>query len=263
MCGISGIVDLRSRRPVDEAILRRMNGVIAHRGPDGDGFHFEPGAGLGHRRLSIIDLAGGAQPLYNEDHSVLVVFNGEIFNFKEIEVELVARGHQFRTRCDTEVIVHAWEEWGERCLERFNGMFAFAIWDRRTETLFLARDRLGVKPLYYALLGDGCLIFGSELKALLAHPGLQRRVDHRAVEEYFAFGYVPDPRTIFEGVFKLEPGACWSLRRGAAPGAPRRYWDVPLAGERRAEGSFEDWKEELRARLKESVRKRLVSDVPL
>ena len=263
MCGITGIVDLRDTRPIDESVLRRMNGVISHRGPDGDGFHLEPGVGLGHRRLSIIDLEGGKQPLYNEDHSVVVVFNGEIFNFKEIEVDLIARGHVFRTRCDTEVIVHAWEEWGERCLEHFNGMFAFAIWDRRLATLFLARDRLGVKPLYYAELGDGRLVFGSELKALLANPDVPRRIDPTAVEDYFAFGYVPDPRTIFRDVRKLEPGACWSVRRGAAAGSPRRYWDVPLMGERSAHGSVEEWEIELRERLKESVRKRLVSDVPL
>ncbi len=149
MCGITGIVDLKERRPIDTDLLARMNASLEHRGPDGDGFHFEPGVGFGHRRLSIIDLEGGKQPLYNEDHSVVVTYNGEIYNFKEIEVELRARGHIFRTRCDTEVIVHAWEEWGERCLDRFNGMFAFAIWDRNQETLFLARDRLGVKPLYY------------------------------------------------------------------------------------------------------------------
>src|SRR3954447_11197988 len=147
MCGITGIVDLRGRREIDRNLLARMNDLLVHRGPDGDGFHFEPGVGFGHRRLSIIDLEGGKQPLYNEDHSVVVTYNGEIYNFRELETELRQRGHVFRTRCDTEVIVHAWEEWGERCVERFNGMFAFGIWDRNAETLFLARDRLGVKPL--------------------------------------------------------------------------------------------------------------------
>ena len=151
MCGITGIVDLAGRRPIEESVLRAMNGRIQHRGPDGDGFHFEPGVGLGHRRLSIIDLEGGKQPLYNEDHSVVVTFNGEIFNFKEIEADLLKRGHTFRTRSDTEVIVHAWEEWGEKCVDRFNGMFAFAVWDVRKQHLFIARDRLGVKPLYYCV----------------------------------------------------------------------------------------------------------------
>jgi len=196
MCGITGIVDMRGERPIDESLLRAMNGVIGHRGPDGDGFHFEPGVGFGHRRLSIIDLEGGKQPLYNEDHTVVVTYNGEIFNFMEVERELLQRGHTFRTRSDTEVIVHAWEEWGVECLKRFNGMFAFAVWDRRAKTLFIARDRLGVKPLYYAMLPDGALAFGSELKSILAHGGLARTIDPHAVEEYFALGYVAEPRTI-------------------------------------------------------------------
>src|SRR5690606_26715935 len=202
MCGISGIVDLRGRRPIGEALLREMNSTLLHRGPDGEGFHFEPGVALGHRRLSIIDLAGGKQPLYNEDETVVVTYNGEIYDFKEIERELTSRGHRFRTRCDTEVIVHAWEEWGPECLLRFNGMFAFGLWDRKKEILFLARDRLGVKPLYYAELPDGELIFSSELKALMRHPLLERHVDPAAVEEYFCFGYIPDPRTIFKAVNK-------------------------------------------------------------
>jgi asparagine synthase (glutamine-hydrolysing) len=263
MCGISGIVDLEAERPIDERALRDMTAILAHRGPDGDGFHIEPGVGLGHRRLSIIDLAGGKQPLYNEDQSVVVTFNGEIFNFMEIEVELARRGHIFRTRSDTEVIVHAWEEWGVESLARFNGMFAFAVWDRRQKTLFVARDRLGVKPLYYARLADGRLVFASELKGLLAYPGVPRRIDPRAIEEYFTFGYVPDPKTIYADVRKLEPGAYLCLRRGAKQLAPVRYWDVPLAGERAPAVPRARWEEELRARLKEAVRKRLISDVPL
>ena len=262
MCGITGIVDLTSQRPVNQKVLAAMNAALVHRGPDGDGFHVEPGVGFGHRRLSIIDLEGGRQPLYNEDHTVVVTFNGEIFNFMEVERELLARGHSFRTRCDTEVIVHAWEEWGERCLERFNGMFAFAVWDARQQVLFVARDRLGVKPLLYAVLPDGHFVFASELKALLAHPGVARRLDPRAVEAYFAFGYVPDPRTIYSDIRKLEPGACIVHRRGGGEVKPRRYWDVPLMGERRP-GPPERWQPELRERLQEAVRKRLVSDVPL
>jgi asparagine synthase (glutamine-hydrolysing) len=263
MCGITGIVDLAAERPVNEALLGTMNGLLSHRGPDGDGFHFEPGVGLGHRRLSIIDLEGGKQPLYNEDHSVVVTFNGEIFNFMEIEAELVKRGHTFRTRSDTEVIVHAWEEWGVDCLKRFNGMFAFAVWDRRTKTLFIARDRLGVKPLHYAEIGDGRVIFGSELKAVLACPDVQRRIDPQAVEEYLAFGYVPDPKTIYRDVKKLEPGAYICARRGERVVRPVRYWEVPLAGERDPGSPSEQWESQLRERLKEAVRKRLVSDVPL
>jgi len=263
MCGITGIVDLRERRPIDEERVRAMNAAISHRGPDGDGFHFEPGVGFGHRRLSIIDLEGGRQPLYNEDETVVVTYNGEIFNFQEVEAELLARGHRFRTRCDTEVIVHAWEEWGEQCLQRFNGMFAFAVWDRNKQTIFLARDRLGVKPLFYALLADGRLLFASELKALTAHPDVPRRIDPRAVEEYFTFGYVPDPKTIYRDVHKLEPGACLKVVRGQKNAMPVRYWDVPLMGKRNVPEQAESWQGELRERLRESVRKRLMSDVPL
>lgn len=263
MCGITGIVDLSAERPVDQAVLQSMTARLAHRGPDGDGFHVEPGVGLGHRRLSIIDLAGGKQPLYNEDHTVVVTFNGEIFNFKSIEADLIHRGHTFRTRSDTEVIVHAWEEWGVKCLSRFNGMFAFAIWDRGKKTLFLARDRLGVKPLYYAWLDDGRLAFASELKSLLLVPGIARRIDPLAIEEYFTFGYVPDPKTIYRDVRKLEPGAYLLARRGSTPGAPVRYWDVPLDQTPQTPADRRLIEQELRERLQEAVRKRLVSDVPL
>ncbi|MGH8177835.1 MAG: XrtA/PEP-CTERM system amidotransferase [Steroidobacter sp.] len=263
MCGITGIVDLTGRRSIDERLLQAMNARLSHRGPDGDGFHFEPGVGFGHRRLSIIDLEGGRQPLYNEDNTVVVTFNGEIFNFMEIEAELLKLGHTFRTRCDTEVIVHAWEEWGERCLDRFNGMFAFALWDIRKQQLFIARDRLGVKPLFYTLLPNGLLLFASELKSIMVHPDVQRRIDPQAVEEYFTFGYVPDPKSIYREVKKLEPGAYISVKRGTTKIAPVRYWDVPLFGDRKPGGSPASWETELRERLQESVRKRLVSDVPL
>src|ERR1700704_671229 len=195
MCGITGIFDSRARREIDRGLLHRMNESQFHRGPDECGLHIEPGVGLGHRRLSIIDLSTGQQPLFNEDNSVVVVFNGEIYNYQQLIPELVALGHRFRTKSDTEVIVHAWEAWGEACVQRFRGMFAFALWDRNRSTLFLARDRLGVKPLHYALLPDGTFLFGSELKALLAHPAFVRDIDPHAVEEYFALGYVAEPRT--------------------------------------------------------------------
>jgi len=174
MCGIVGVFHFRDRRDVDRGQLARMNEIQHHRGPDEGGIHVEPGLGLGHRRLYIIDLSTGQQPLFNEDRSVVVVFNGEIYNYQSLISELTALGHIFRTRSDTEVIVHAWEAWGEKCFLRFRGMFAFALWDRNRETLFLARDRLGVKPLHYALLPDGTFIFGSELKSLLGHGGLDR-----------------------------------------------------------------------------------------
>ena len=174
MCGITGIFDTRGRRDIARDVLARMNETQHHRGPDEGSCHVEPGLGLGHRRLSIIAVATGQQPIWNEDRSVAVIFNGEIYNFQELIPELTALGHVFRTRSDTEVIVHAWVAWGEACVERLRGMFAFALWDRNTETLFLARDRLGVKPLYYALLPDGTLIFGSELKSLVAHGDFSR-----------------------------------------------------------------------------------------
>src|SRR5690242_20592729 len=185
MCGIAGIFDLRGRARVDDGLLRRMTDMLYHRGPDGEGFYCAPGIGLGHRRLAIVDLVTGDQPVFNEDRTICVVFNGEIYNFQFLMTELAARGHIFGTRSDTEVIVHAWEEWGEECLEHFNGMFAFALWDAGRETLFLARDRLGEKPLYYSFLNDGRLLFASELKALLASPAVERRLDPQAIEEFF------------------------------------------------------------------------------
>src|SRR4051812_26309506 len=261
MCGIVGVMDLKGRREIPRALITRMNETQHHRGPDAGGLHLEPGVGLGHRRLSIIDLATGQQPLYNEDGSVAVVFNGEIYNFQTLIPELAALGHVFRTRSDTEVIVHAWEAWGEACVERFRGMFAFALWDRNRETLFLARDRLGVKPLYYAEVGDGELAFGSELKSLLAHPQLARELDPFAIEEYFALGYIPEPRTIYTGAKKLPPGHTLTVRRGRPVPAPREYWDVRFTLDNPV--SEHDARAELLERLKESVRLRMISEVPL
>jgi asparagine synthase (glutamine-hydrolysing) len=261
MCGLTGIADIRGRRELDRGLLRRMNDLIQHRGPDGEGEHHEPGVALGHRRLSIIDVATGQQPLYNEDGSVVVVFNGEIYNYQSLIPELQALGHVFRTKSDTEVIVHGWEAWGEGCVERFRGMFAFALWDRNRETLFLARDRLGVKPLFYALLPDGQCVFGSELKSLLLHPGIARKIDPCAVEEYFAVGSVAEPRTIFETVRKLPPAHTLTLRRGQPAPAPRQYWNVRFTLDNRI--GLEDAMQELDRRLQESVRLRMISEVPL
>jgi asparagine synthase (glutamine-hydrolysing) len=261
MCGIAGILDTRDRSTVDRVLLERMNEVQRHRGPDAGGVHVEPGVGLAHRRLSIIDLTGGQQPLYNEDESVVIVYNGEIYNFEALTAELVAAGHRFRTRSDTEVVVHAWEEWGPECVSRFRGMFAFAIWDRNRRTLFLARDRLGIKPLHYAMLGDGRLLFGSELKAITACPDFPRAMRASAVEDYFAYGYVPEPHTIYESAFKLPPGHWLEVRAGEGLRAPVRYWDVPF--ERRETGDPEGEGRELVERLREAVRIRLVSEVPL
>jgi len=261
MCAIAGLFDLYHPSEIDAALLQRMTELQAHRGPDGAGTHREPGVGLGHRRLSIIDIGGGRQPLFNEDHSVAVVYNGEIYNFPALMRELQQFGHSFRTHCDTEVIVHAWEQWGERCVEHFRGMYAFALWDRKQRSLFLARDRLGVKPLHYAVLDNGQLIFASEMKALLAHHALRRELDPLAVEEYFAYGYIAEPRTVFRQIRKLEPGHTLLLRQGSAPGQPRRYWDVPFAPVPVI--SPEHAADELIARLREAVRIRMVAEVPL
>jgi asparagine synthase (glutamine-hydrolysing) len=261
MCGIVGVVDMRGEREIPRALVERMNEAQHHRGPDEGGYHFEHGVGLGHRRLSIIDLSTGQQPLYNEDGSVVVVFNGEIYNFRDLIPELTALGHQFRTRSDTEVIVHAWEAWGERCVDRLRGMFAFALWDRNQRTLFLARDRLGVKPLYYASLTDGTFVFGSELKSLLAHGGVPRDLDPLAIEEYFALGYVPEPRTIFQRPRKLPPAHTLSIQRGRALPEPAEYWDVRFTLDSRI--SAHDAQAELTERLRDSVRLRMISEVPL
>ena len=226
MCGIVGIFDTRGGRDIDRAVLHRMNESQRHRGPVEGGLHLEPGVGFGHRRLSVIDLATGQQPLFNEDGSVVVVFNGEIYNYQQLIPELQALGHVFHTRSDTEVIVHAWEAWGKDCVQRFRGMFAFALWDRNQQTFFMARDRLAVKPMYYAILDDGMLVFGSELKSLLAHGGLKRDMDPLAVEEYFALGYVAEPRTIFRQAKKLSPAHTLTLRCGQPLAEPEPYWDV-------------------------------------
>ncbi len=226
MCGLTGIFHPDQTGPIDRAQLVRMTTAIAHRGPDGDGFHIEAGLGLGHRRLSIVDVAGGSQPMYNEDQSVVIVFNGEIYNFPELRPELQALGHVFRNRCDTEAVIHAWESWGPDCLQRLNGMFTFALWDRNQQTLFLARDRLGKKPLYWSTLPDGQMIFGSELKALLAHPGVARAFAPRAIEDYFAYGYVPDPKTIYRDVVKLPAAHKLVWRSGDAAPRVEAYWDI-------------------------------------
>jgi asparagine synthase (glutamine-hydrolysing) len=261
MCGITGLFDTRGKRSVDDAVLRRMNQSQLHRGPDEGSLHIEPGLGFGHRRLSIIDVATGQQPLFNEDGTVAVIYNGEIYNYQELIPELQALGHVFHTKSDTECIVHAWESWGEDCVKRFRGMFAFALWDRNRQCLFLARDRLGVKPLFYSLLDDGMLVFGSELKSLLAHGGLRREMDPRAVEEYFALGYVAEPRTIFKQALKLPPAHSLVVQRGQPLGEPRSYWDVRFTLDSRV--SAEDAQAELVERLRESVRLRMISEVPL
>lgn len=261
MCGIAGIFHLETAKPVDPARIRLMTDAMLHRGPDGNGCWTAPGVGLGHLRLSIIDLEGSAQPMLSADEADVLTFNGEIYNFQEVRAELSAMGHQFRTSGDTEVILAAWRQWGERCLERLNGMFAFAIFDQRQQRLFMARDRLGVKPLHYASLPDGSVIFASELKGLLAHPALRRAPDLLAVDDYLAFGYVPDHRCFVSGVKKLPAGHYLMLERGKPLPEPVRYWDVDFS--RRARGSVADLQAELLHHMREGVASRMVADVPL
>jgi asparagine synthase (glutamine-hydrolysing) len=262
MCGIAGIIDIVGQRPIDSALLHRMTDRLAHRGPDGNGFHITHGLGFGHRRLAIIDVAGGQQPLFNEDGTVSITFNGEIYNYRELMVELERRGHRFRTRSDTEVIVHAWEEWGEAAVTRLQGMFAFAVWDENRKTLFLARDRFGKKPLYYTVLGDGRLLFASEMKALLVCPDVPRSINLTAVEDYFAYGYVPESKSIYSHIHKVPPGHHLTVTRGRHLAEPVQYWDLSFEGASNTK-TEEQAQHELLERLQEAVRMRLISEVPL
>ncbi len=251
-----------SEQPASAGVLEAMARAVVHRGPDGGGAYRDGALGMGMRRLSIIDLETGSQPLANEDGTVWVVFNGEIYNYRELRAELLARGHRFSTASDTEVIVHLYEEMGKRCVRRLRGMFAFAVWDAPRRTLLLARDRLGIKPLYYATTPKG-LLFGSELKALLQSPWLSREVDHDGLAAYLRYGYVPDPLTILKGVAKLPPGHTLTVRDGR-PAERRRYWE-PTAFFRDGAAEVDEGEagEALWQRLTEAVRSHLVSDVPL
>ena len=261
MCGIAGIYHLQTAKPVDEARVRAMADALAHRGPDGDGVWTAPGVGLGHRRLAIIDVAGGTQPMVSADGQAVLIFNGEIYNFRELGTELEALGHGFQSHSDTEVILQAWQHWGPDCLAKLNGMFAFAIHDSRRGCLFLARDRLGVKPLHYAELSDGSLVFGSELKALLVHPLLRRTPDFSAVDDYLGLGYVPDASSIVAGVKKLPAGHYLMLRRGAPMPPPAMWWDVSFAD--REKGSRAALEEALTDKMRNAVTSRMIADVPL
>jgi asparagine synthase (glutamine-hydrolysing) len=257
MCGICGAFSF-SGAPVDRALIEAMTRAIRHRGPDGSGSYLSGPVGLGHRRLSIIDLAGGAQPISNEDETIQIVFNGEIYNFIELRAELVAKGHVFKTESDTEVIVHAYEQWGEACVTRFNGIFAFALWDENHRRLFLARDHLGVKPLYYVKMGDS-LFFASEIKALLQVPGCPREVDLKALGELFALRYVPSPDTLFQGIKKLTPAHSMTVdSRGVKI---ERFWKwTPEVLTRFKEAELVEAYQEL---LEDAVRLQMRSDVPV
>lgn len=261
MCGIAGLFTVSNPKPVDPKRVRAMTDRLAHRGPDGSGVWTAPGVGLGHRRLSIIDLATGDQPMLSADGGLALSYNGEIYNFREVRGELETFGHVFRTASDTEVILAAWRQWGPDCLSRFNGMFAFALYDKDQDCLFLARDRLGVKPLYWTTLSDDSLAFASELKGLLAHPLLRRAPSREAIDDYLALGYVPDDNCMVGGVRKLAAGHYLLVRRGRVVPKPVQWWDVDFSNPSRA--SAKALEEELVERLREAVRSRMVADVPL
>lgn len=257
MCAISGIFH-SGGSAIDVEVLRRMTDAMSHRGPDGSGLFADGPIGLGHRRLSIIDLDGGGQPMTNEDDTLQIVFNGEIYNFIELRSELGAAGHRFKTRSDTEVIVHAYEQWGDDCVRHFNGIFAFAIWDQPRQRLFIARDHLGVKPLYYHQSG-GKFLFGSEIKSLLGHPACPRDVDPAALGELFTFRYVPSPRTLFRGISKLPPGHRMVVTAAGIDIA--RFWD--WTPKQRMGTKESELVEEYSALVEDAVRLQLRSDVPV
>ena len=259
MCGIAGIFHPATPKPVDPHRVQAMIAAQAHRGPDGDGVWTAPGVGFGHRRLSIIDVVGSPQPM--SDGGLTITYNGEIYNFAELRDDLIAAGARFRTQGDTEVLLHAWRAWGPAMLDRLNGMFAFAIHDADARTLFLARDRMGVKPLHWVELSDGSIAFASELKGVLAHPLLRRAPDLRAVEDYMALGYVPDDTCLVAGVRKLPAGHFLLIERGRPVPPPRRWWDVDFSN--RDTRPVKVLAAELIDRMRQAVRSRMVADVPL
>lgn len=268
MCGICGIAKTDNGEPVSRSLLSSMCATIVHRGPDDEGIFVQNNVGLGVRRLSIIDVEGGHQPLSNEDGSVWVAHNGEIYNFPELREELITCGHTFKTRTDTETIVHSYEEWGEHCFQKFRGMFAFALWDDRTKRLLVGRDRMGIKPFYYTLIEnkERTLVFGSELKTILVHPDVKRALEPQALDLYLTFEYIPEPLSAFQNIYKLPAGTFLIYERGKIH--IERYWDVNREQEEEASTkphgvSLASIEDELYERLKESVKARLLSDVPL
>uniref|UniRef100_A0A486XTF1 asparagine synthase (glutamine-hydrolyzing) n=1 Tax=Rheinheimera sp. BAL341 TaxID=1708203 RepID=A0A486XTF1_9GAMM len=262
MCGIAGIYQLTSQATPDHQILSVMNDSQLHRGPDAGDYFYQPSIGLAHRRLSIIDIAGSPQPMQSANQQACIVFNGEIYNYRQLRQQLLEKGYQFNTNGDTETILNAWLEWGEDCVHHLRGMFAFAIWDKQQQCLFLARDRLGIKPLFYSLLDSGEFVFGSELKVLRQHPAFNRQLRDSTIEDYFSFGYVPEPNTIYQHSYKLAPGHSLLVQHGKAelPQA-KLYWDVPTQWQQ--DLSEKDLADGLIGRFREAVDIRLVAEVPL
>ena len=260
MCGLAGIVS-SPHVGVDVSILLAMREAQLHRGPDEAGLYLGEGVGLAHRRLSIIDLSHGQQPMVDEAAGLALIYNGELYNFQSLQAELEALGVVFQSRCDTEVLLRAWQQWGEASLTRLVGMFAFAVWDMRAQRVYLARDQIGIKPLYYGFTNSGDLVFASELKGLLAHPGVERKLDPQALEDYLALGYVPDPKSIYRGIFKLPPGHWLSWRADDPAPVPRQYWDVSF--DRTADMTEDEAAAQLRSLLDGAVAGQMIADVPL
>lgn len=259
MCGICGIYNFKiHNQPADESLIQRMVDKISHRGPDDSGVFVQGPVGLGNRRLSIIDISKGHQPIFNENGTMVIVYNGEVYNFHEVRTDLIRRGHVFTTDTDTEVLIHAYEEYGTDCVQRFNGMFAFAIWDDQLKQLFIARDRLGIKPLFYSIQ-NGFLIFASEIKCILEKEDIEKRINRHALDCYFSLGYIPAPHTIFEGIHKLLPAHIMVCDQKGI--RINRYWDVHF--EKKKVARTEDLYEEFIELMKESLRLQLISDVPV
>ena len=260
MCGICGIFLFDSDAAADRSLLEEMNGTMTHRGPDDEGYYVSGPVGLAMRRLSIIDLDGGYQPITNEDGSLWIVFNGEIYNYPELRTELLSKGHRFRSRSDTEVILHLYEEIGENCVNRLNGMFAFAIWDSSEHRLFLARDRLGIKPLFYSYQSNEKLFFGSEIKAILPAP-ISREPDYQALYDYLSLMYVPTPATAFAAIRKLPPGCTLICSKEGI--RIRNYWDIPLPNEGEEDYTSKNYEEEILELVETAIRRHMISDVPV
>ncbi len=258
MCGICGVLYFRDKKPVHESLLKSMCDEMAHRGPNDEGYYKDKHLGFGHRRLSILDLSGGHQPMTNEDEKVWIVFNGEIYNYIALRHELEQKGHKFSSNCDTEVIIHAWESYGESCVDHFQGMFAFAIWDKKTKTFFMARDRIGIKPLYY-YLKDGKLIFASEIKAILQEESVERSVRLNSLDHFMTYGYTSSDTTMFENIQKLPPGYWMRIKDNDVK--IHQFWDLKFDPEDHHEDSY--YEEQLTCIFENSVEKRLQSDVPL
>lgn len=263
MCGIAGIINRSPDQQVNQQLINDMVSSIVHRGPDSGGIYLGRGLAIGHRRLAIIAPEDGHQPLCNEDRTLVLTYNGEIYNYRDLAVELKELGFPVHSDSDTEVVLRAWEAWGTECVNRFRGMFAFAVWDEKLQILFIARDRFGKKPLFYSITADGQFIFGSELKSLVLHPEIKRDLNPFAVEDYFAYGYIPDPKTIYRDIHRLPPGYYGVFDRKSFNLKISQYWDLPERLEPRLKSSHLELQNELVERLSEAIKIRLRSDVPL